>query len=237
MRSGLSRSADAAPPSRPGSRPHFAAHFVDSVKCAVEFSTAGEAQIAPRGEGSLLSLQRPDGPMWRRFPRAGALLRSCVAVIAFAGSNAHAAEQPYRLIGQPAPDFALRGASGGNVRVSEHRGEVVVLSFWSSRCTPCRTQLTSLNRSFVTYQSAGLVMFGVGVDDDPKQALSFAHSAGVGFPLLLDPQKGVARNYEVDNLPMTVLIDRGGNVRYVLRDYSPANETLYLQELRALLNE
>jgi peroxiredoxin len=175
--------------------------------------------------------------MWRRFPRAGALLRSCVVAIAFAGLDAAAAEQPYRLIGQPAPDFALRAASGGNVRISEHRGEVVVVSFWSSRCTPCRTQLTSLNRSFVTYQSAGLVMFGVGVDDDPKQALSFARSANVGFPLLLDPEKGVARSYEVDNLPMTVLIDRGGNVRYVLRDYSAANETLYLQELRALLNE
>jgi peroxiredoxin len=175
--------------------------------------------------------------MWRRFPRAGALLRWCVAAMAFAAMSVAAADPPYRLIGQPAPDFALRAASGGNVRVSEHRGEVVVVTFWSSRCTPCRTQLASLNRSFVTYQSAGLVMFGVGVDDDPKQALSFARSAAVGFPLLLDPEKGVARSYEVDNLPMTVLIDRGGNVRYVLRDYSSANETLYLQELRALLNE
>ena len=83
----------------------------------------------------------------------------------------------------------------------------------------------ALDRSFVTYRSAGLQMFGVGVDDDPKRALEFAHSAGVGFPMLLDPAKGVARSYEVDNLPMTVLIDRGGIVRYVLRDYGPANET------------
>jgi peroxiredoxin len=195
------------------------------------------AQIAPRGEGSLLSLQRPDGPMWRSLPRAGVLLRLCVAAVVLGGIDTAAADQSYRLISQAAPDFALRAVSGINVRVSEHRGEVVVLSFWSSRCTPCRTQLSSLNRSFVTYQSAGLAMFGVGVDDDPKRALEFAHSAGVAFPMLLDPEKGVARNYEVDNLPMTVLIDRAGNVRYVLRDYSPDNETVYLQELRALLNE
>ena len=175
--------------------------------------------------------------MWRRFPRAGALLRACVAVLACAGIDAAAAEQPYRLIGQPAPDFALRAVRGVNVRLSEHRGEVVVLSFWSSRCTPCRPQLRALNRSFATYRSAGLEMYGVSVDDEPKQALEFAHSAGVGFPMLLDPAKDVARSYEVDNLPMTVLIDRSGIVRYVLRDYSPANEALYLQELRALLNE
>lgn len=175
--------------------------------------------------------------MWRSLSRAGALLRGCMAVLACAGAGGALADPPYRLLGQPAPDFALHAVLGVNARVSEHRGEVVVLSFWSSRCTPCRTQLSMLNRSFVTYQSAGLAMFGVGVDDDPKRALEFAHSAAVGFPMLLDPEKGVARSYEVDNLPMTVLIDRAGNVRYVLRDYSPANDTLYLQELRALLNE
>jgi peroxiredoxin len=175
--------------------------------------------------------------MWRSVSRAGAPLRLCTALLACAGVSGALADPPYRLLGQPAPDFALHAVSGINARVSEHRGEVVVLSFWSNRCTPCRSQLSMLNRSFVTYQSAGLAMFGVGVDDEPKKALDFAHSAGVGFPMLLDPEKGVARSYEVDNLPMTVLIDRAGNVRYVLRDYSPANDTLYLQELRALLNE
>jgi len=47
----------------------------------------------------------------------------------------------------------------------------------------------------------------------------------------------VSRSYQVDNLPMTVLIDRNGTVRYVLRDYSAASSTLYLQQLRTLLNE
>ncbi len=175
--------------------------------------------------------------MWRLSWRAGALLRPCAVVLAAAVLSTAAAEQPYRLIGQSAPDIALHAVSGINVRVSEHRGEVVVLSFWSSRCTPCRSQLASLNRSFATYQSAGLVIFGVGVDDDPKKALEFARSANVGFPMLLDPEKGAARSYEVDDLPWTVLVDRGGTVRYVLREDSQANQTLYLQELRALLNE
>lgn len=175
--------------------------------------------------------------MWRRSPRAGALLRIGAVLLALAGAGVAAAEAPYVLAGQQAPDFALRAATGGNVRMSEHRGEVVVLSFWGSNCTPCRSQLAMLNRSYVTYQSAGLAMFGIGVDDDSAKSQAFARSAGVGFPMLLDPDKGAARSYQVDNLPMTLLIDRGGTVRYVLRDYSPANETLYLQKLRALLNE
>jgi peroxiredoxin len=157
--------------------------------------------------------------------------------LTLAAAAAFATEPPYALLGQMAPDFALHAAAGENVRLSEHRGEVVVLSFWSSRCSSCRTQLTALNRSLATYRSAGLEVYGVGVDDDPAQARDFARAAAVGFALLLDPAKAVSRSYQVDNLPMTVLIDRNGTVRYVLRDYSAASSTLYLQQLRTLLNE
>ncbi len=145
--------------------------------------------------------------------------------------------QSYGLLGRAAPDFALHAVSGGNVRLSEHLGEVVVLSFWGSRCTPCRTQLVALNRSLGTYRSAGLQVYGVNVDDEQQRAIDFARGERVGFALLLDPGKSVSRHYEVDNLPMTVLIDRGGMIRYVHRDYSDKGEQLYLQQLRALLNE
>jgi peroxiredoxin len=157
--------------------------------------------------------------------------------LTLAAAAGFAAEPPYALLGQAAPDFALHAVAGDNVRLSEHRGEVVVLNFWSSRCTSCRTQLAALNRSFGTYRSAGLSVYGVGVDDDPVQAEDFARTARVNFALLLDPAKTVSRSYQVDNLPMTVLIDRSGTVRYVLRDYSAASSTLYLQQLRTLLNE
>jgi peroxiredoxin len=147
------------------------------------------------------------------------------------------ADPTYLLLGQGAPDFALHAIAGGNVRLSEHRGDVVVLSFWGSRCTPCRAQLSALNRSLSTYRSAGLQVYGISVDDDQSRALAFAHGEAVTFALLLDPEKAVSRSYQVDNLPMTLLIDRGGAVRYVFRDYNAKSEELYLQQLRALLNE
>ncbi len=165
------------------------------------------------------------------------MLRLSVTVAALGVTLFASAQPAYPLMGQAAPDFALRASAAGNVRLSEHRGEVVVVSFWSSRCTPCRAQLDTLNRSYQTYRSAGLTVYGVGVDDDPRLSLEFARSTGVSFPMLLDPAKGVARDYQVDNLPMTVLIDRNGVIRHVLRDFSAANTALYLQELRALLNE
>jgi len=184
-----------------------------------------------------LSWQRPNGPAWRNLrARAGALFVLGTVALGAGAPRALGAED-YALLGRPAPDFALHAAAGGNVRLSEHRGEVVVLSFWSSRCTPCRAQLSDLDHSLRTYASAGLSMYGVGVDDEPERAGEFVHSAGVSFPMLLNPDKSVGRSYQVDNLPMTVLIDRNGTVRYVLRDYSQASHALYLQRLRALLNE
>lgn len=176
---------------------------------------------------ALRALRRSTRPRW------GALCASLGLLLAATVTPA----QSYGLLGRSAPDFALHGLSGGNVRLSEHRGEVVVLSFWGSRCTPCRTQLVALNRSLGTYRSAGLQVYGVNVDDDQQRAVEFAGGERVGFALLLDPAKSVSRLYEVDNLPMTVLIDRNGIIRYVHRDYSDKGEQLYLQQLRALLNE
>ena len=158
-------------------------------------------------------------------------------LVASAFTAAALADPAYLPLGHDAPDFALRAVAGGNVRLSEHRGDVVILSFWGSRCTPCRAQLAALNRSLSTYRSAGLQVYGINVDDDQGRALAFAHGEAVTFALLLDPEKAVSRSYQVDNLPMTVLIDRSGVVRYVFRDYNAKSEELYLQQLRALLNE
>ncbi|MFZ0008618.1 MAG: TlpA disulfide reductase family protein [Steroidobacteraceae bacterium] len=187
-----------------------------------------------------MSLQRPIGPAARglksrvRFIAAG---RCAALVLAVAGAVAAAAAPGYRLLNQAAPDFTLRAAVGSNARLSEHRGQVVVVSFWSAGCGGCRAQLVALNRSLATYASAGLVVYGVGVDDDPVRAAEYARDVRVSFPMLLDPSKSVARDYQVDSLPMTVLIDRSGVIRDVLREYSRASDALYLQQVRVLLNE
>jgi peroxiredoxin len=216
--------------------------FVDSVKFAMRGFTAREAPaaVACFAEGYFLSLQRPEGAMQRHLWRYHATELSlglwlCVAAIAFCAPAL--ADTSYPLVAHEAPDFALHAIAGGNVRLSEHRGDVVILSFWGSRCTPCRAQLSALNRSLATYRSAGLQVYGINVDDDQSRALAFAHGESVTFPLLLDPEKAVSRSYQVDNLPMTLLIDRNGVVRNVIRDYDAKSEELFLQQLRALLNE
>lgn len=143
----------------------------------------------------------------------------------------------YPLRAHAAPDFALRAFNGDNVRLSEHRGEVVLLSFWSSRCSSCRGQLEALNRMFLTYRSAGLQVYGISVEGSEALARGFAHARHVAFPMLFDPEEQVSRSYEVDSLPMIVLVDRNGTIRDIQRDFTARDQALYLRELRGLLNE
>jgi peroxiredoxin len=141
------------------------------------------------------------------------------------------------LLGQPAADFALRSVAGTNVRLSEYRGDVVLVSFWGSRCSECPRQLAALDRIQSTYGSAGLVTLGVNVDDDQVAAREFADARRVGFALLLDPAKSVARSYRVDTLPLVILVDRAGVVREVFRDFRSGAEDDYLATVKALLDE
>ena len=139
--------------------------------------------------------------------------------------------------GLAAPDFALRALTGPNVRLSEHIGQVVVISFWGIGCDACRGQLAALEQDFGRYQAQGLRVYGVEVADDQAGALHFARGTRVTFPLLLDPAKSVARMYDVDNLPMTVLIDRDGKIRQVVRDFNESSRRACEDELRTLLAE
>ena len=139
-------------------------------------------------------------------------------------------------IGELAPDFALPATAGGNVRLSEHRGEVVLLTFWSSRCAVCATQLAALSDLQTTYRSAGLVTLAVSVDDDLGRATLFAHAHPVRFPLLLDRRKGVSRAYSIERLPTTVLIDRRGRVRFLQSDYHGSDNS-YIAQVRELLDD
>jgi peroxiredoxin len=139
-------------------------------------------------------------------------------------------------VGDMAPDFTLPAAAGGNERLSEHRGEVVVLTFWSSHCAVCVAHLAALGELQATYRSAGLVTLAVSVDDDMKSATQFAKSHPARFPLLLDRQKEVGRAYNVEQLPTTVLIDRRGRVRFLRGDYHGTDNS-YVAQVRALLDD
>ncbi len=173
-------------------------------------------------------------PSRRFWFGAGLAIAALLATLTPAGRISVAAAN--RLIGQTAPDFALPAFAGSNVRLSEYRGQPVVVSFWSSRCSTCAKQLATLDRLYNTYRSSGLIVLAISVDDDAQRAQQYARAHAQAFPLLIDSSKSVSRAFTIERLPASVLIDRSGVVRY-LHDDDRADEGTYVTQIRALLDD
>ncbi|MEL7185763.1 MAG: TlpA disulfide reductase family protein [Pseudomonadota bacterium] len=139
--------------------------------------------------------------------------------------------------GQPAPDFALKSSTGENLRLSEYRGDVVMINFWATWCGPCRQEMPLLDELYNRYERVGFNLLGVNIDDDSRRAMQMIDELGVDFPVLFDNRKEVSEMYDVATMPVTVLVDREGTVRYVHQGYKAGDEDTYLDKVRSLLRE
>ncbi len=151
----------------------------------------------------------------------------CLSGVALAGGGAKA----------PAPDFTLKTLSGDNLKLSEHRGEVVMINFWASWCGPCRQEMPVLDALYSQYKDLGFTILGVNVEEDPDGPRKLLKSIPVTFPILLDSDNRVSETYRVVAMPSTYLIDRDGNVRYYHAGYLPGFEKTYEAQIRELLSE
>jgi peroxiredoxin len=164
-----------------------------------------------------------------------ALLAASMIVAAAMASVSHAAAPS--IVGKPAPDFVLRGLDGRNLRLSEFRGQVVLVNFWARSDGDSRLQMPALDRINITYQRAGLIVLGVSVDEDLRRSKEFASSMGVSYPILFDTGTDIGKDYFLQKMPMTILVDRSGVVRYSAVGFKRGDERVYLDHIRELLRE
>ena len=134
---------------------------------------------------------------------------------------------------QRAPDFSRPTMDGGTFRLSDYRGEVVVLNFWATWCSPCRKEIPA----FVNMQRAlgddGVQFVGVALDRGGFDAVRpFAEEMGINYPLIIDDGT-IARQYGgVPTVPTTFVIGPDG----IVEGYAPGlvTEVLLRPELERL---
>ncbi|GIV83420.1 MAG: membrane protein [Candidatus Roseilinea sp.] len=143
--------------------------------------------------------------------------------------------------GAPAPDFTLalypgyRAGLPEQIRLSDLRGQVVVMNFWASWCVECYKEADALEAVYRKYKDRGVIFLGIDYLDTEAPALAYLKQHDVTYPNGLDVQQRIARAYRITGVPETFFIDRNGVVREVI--IAPLTEAQLIAKVEALLAE
>lgn len=147
-------------------------------------------------------------------------------------------------IGQPAPDFTLELYEGGELTLSDLRGQVVLLNFWASWCDPCRDEAAALERVWRDYRDQGVVFIGIDYVDLESSALEYLAEFDVTYPNGLDKGQRISRAYRIRGVPETFFVDKKGNIAPIFvsgvpqpKKISPITEAELRAGLERLLSD
>ena len=194
----------------------------------------GEAGVAESAAGQL---ERPvelpeaiegpvERPAWRRRPWL--LLVVSLTILALLGlllfglrKNPGAEIGGAVPLSGPAPDFAVTTLDGKPLKLSDLRGQLVVINVWASWCVPCRQESAELNRAYARYQGRGVAFVGIAWNDLESDARQFVQEYRVPYPVALDQAGRVSIDYGITGVPETFVVDREG--RFVQKWVGPIN--------------
>jgi cytochrome c biogenesis protein CcmG/thiol:disulfide interchange protein DsbE len=149
--------------------------------------------------------------MLKRFPGGfrhickGLVMAVCVLALAASAGAA----------GKAAPDFTLPDVlQGKNYSLSQIKGKVVMINFFTFFCMPCREEMPDLNKLYNEYKGRGYQTLGIALSSDPTQIRFLVKQIGLDYPVLIGNDK-VGKDYgNVEIVPTTFIIDRQGNIAH-----------------------
>jgi len=139
-----------------------------------------------------------------------------------------------------APDFRLPDLKGKQVTFKSLLGKgPIVLDFWATWCKPCVKYLPKLQKIYDKYKGDGLIVVGINEDGPRNRAKinPFVKSKRINFPILIDANSQVMRNYRIMGLPATIIISPDGKIYKVHKSYKPGDEKILEKEIQELLSK
>jgi cytochrome c biogenesis protein CcmG/thiol:disulfide interchange protein DsbE len=110
------------------------------------------------------------------------------------------------------PPIALSDLRGAPWRLSDHRGEIVLVNFWATWCAPCRMETPDLVEVAKQYAARGVSFVGISMDDQPRSAAPpFVSKYRIPYPVLV-PDESFTLGNAIESLPTTLIIDRSGRL-------------------------
>lgn len=149
------------------------------------------------------------------FLLGGVALGVLVGVLVLQAISSRASADRRRLppaVGQPVKDFELVDLDGQVRRLSDLRGQPVVINFWATWCGPCKDEMPLLQQYADRY-AGQMTLLGVDYQEEQAVVREFVETYGIDFPILLDRDGRAAEQYFVRNFPATFFVDAEGTLR------------------------
>lgn len=178
--------------------------------------------------GSTTHSEEPVKKAWNAPPTAPRALAAAVVLslgLAVSGTPVFALE-----VGDEAFDFEAPLLVGDEtVHLSDHLGKVVYLDFWASWCNPCTKAIPAIEQLRKEFPAEDFQVLAVNVDKSKKKAEKFLKKTPIGYPSVADPRGKLPRQFGLETMPTSYLIDRDGVIRYVHRGFRKGD----VEEIRA----
>jgi thiol-disulfide isomerase/thioredoxin len=106
----------------------------------------------------------------------------------------------------------MTGTTLNNTRVSleDLRGQVVMVNFWATWCPPCRSEMPTIQAAYKTYRDQGFTVLAVNASETPNTIQPFVQQMGLTFPIVLDQNEAIQRQFGIDGFPTSLFIDPNG---------------------------
>ena len=117
--------------------------------------------------------------------------------------------------GAPFPAFAVQDLAGKPLALADYKGKVVLVDFWATWCGPCVAELPNVLAAYQKYHDKGFEIIGISLDKDPAALTAFLKEKNVTWRQYFDGlgwQNKLARQYGVNSIPMTYLLDGEGRI-------------------------
>jgi len=116
-------------------------------------------------------------------------------------------------VGNLAPDFQLQNVDGQTVSLGNLRGKPVLINFWATWCSPCRSEMPYIQEIYEEWSDKGLVVLAINIGESSSKAEEFMQSYNLSFTVLLDTKQDVAQRYNITGIPTTFFIDKDGIIQ------------------------
>jgi cytochrome c biogenesis protein CcmG, thiol:disulfide interchange protein DsbE len=117
-----------------------------------------------------------------------------------------------------APDFELKTPTGEAVKLSDLRGQAVLVNLWATWCPPCRAEMRTIEKMYNQYKDQGFTVLAVNMTYQDKRLdiMPFVNEQRLTFPILLDETGDMANAYQLKSLPSSFFINRDGIISEII---------------------